>query len=158
MIKKYKLDEWLDIRYFQTVPAYDVDKILLNNYDITKLIPDFPTVAHQAICIAVFMGFKEIYLLGCDCTGFMSIAEAKLGEAEKAEYGYKIDSNEKARLQTVAKQRSLADELIAYGELFKKYEMIGHIFSKLGVKIYNSTPRSLLECFEYRKLEEVLKR
>ena len=158
MIKKYKLDEWLDIRYFQTAPAYDIDKILINNYDITKLIPDFPTVVHQAICIAIFMGFKEIYLLGCDCTGFMSIAEARLGEAEKAEYGYKVDEKEKARLQAVAKQRSIADELIGYGELFKKYDIINETFSKKGIRIYNSTPRSLLDSFEYKNLKEVLSR
>ena len=37
------------------------------SYDITDTIYSGPTILYEAVQIAVYMGFSEIYLLGVDC-------------------------------------------------------------------------------------------
>ena len=158
MIEEFKLNELLDIHYFQTADAYRLDRILKKTkLDFTKVIPDFPSVVLQAICLAVYMGFKEIYILGCDCTGFISTAQNKMKQAESAAYNYNISENEKKRLERVANERSIADELRGFAELFYDYEFLGDYCNNNEVHIYNATEGGLLDSYPRVKLDDVLK-
>ena len=144
MIEKYSLSHCLDIRYFATCPQYF--NILGNRYiDFTKVIPDFSTVVHIAICLAVYMGFTSIYLVGCDCSGFISTAQAKLKNAENSEYGYSISENEKKRMERVSNMTSIRDELAWYVNIFDTYKSLADYCKSRGVALYNATKDSLLE-------------
>ena len=153
MVKEFGLDRELDIYYYEQVDP--VDK-LPKFVDFTKLIPGFYTVIHYAVCLAIYLGFSEIYLLGCDCSGFISTAEAKLGEAEKSLYGYSVSENEKKRMEKVAKQTSLRNELAWYVGLFDDYQMINDYCKFHGVELYNASATTLLETIRRIDLETVL--
>jgi len=84
-------------------------------------------VIFSCLQVAFHMGFKEVYLLGCDCT-------FKKGVHFKDSWGYgHITSN--------------------WEPTFKKYEICKKIFEKNGRKIYNATVGGDLEVFERRQIE-----
>lgn len=90
------------------------------------------TVTYSAIQLAVYMGFKEIYLLGCDC-------DYSGDKQHFADYGIKVTSNPENRMLTAYK--------------FAKEYADTH-----GLKIYNATRGGKLEVFERVNLDEVLQK
>lgn len=156
MIKKYKLDEELNIHYIAHTNIRDLGGLTNKIFDATTVFPIFPTVVHYLICLAVFMGIKEIILLGCDCTGIISIAESRLGNAENALYGYKITENEKKRLETFQTVTSFRDEMKWQVDLFDSYDFLNQYCKRNGVKLKNATSPTLLENIDRVKLEELI--
>jgi hypothetical protein len=147
MIRKLRLDRYLTIRSFDDTPI-ESKKIKKADLDFTKLVPWFPTVIHYAICLAVYMGFSEIVLLGCDCTGFMTTAKTKMNKAEESLYGYTISENEKKRMEKVQELTSIRDELYCYVLLFDYYKALNVYCKKHGCRLYNATNPTLLESIE----------
>lgn len=155
MIQKFKLDEVLDIHYFEE--TY-LDRYMINswNLDFTRLVPGFSTVVHYIICLAMYMGFKEIILLGCDCTGIVSIAESRIGQAEKAAYGYSISKNEKKRMEKMQDLTSFRDEMQWWVNIFDDYSILDKYCIEHGVKLLNATNPTLLENVTRIELDNVL--
>lgn len=157
MIDQYHLDELSNVAYFQVLGLNSaiLEKGLI---DFTHGLPNYPTVIDYAICLAVYMGFRAIYLLGCDCTGFINIAQNKMAEARKNLYAYEISENAARRMERYAAQRDIRNELNSYVALFDEYEKLGAYCQRKGVELYNATDGGLLECLPRVKLEEVLGR
>ncbi|MCD7954224.1 MAG: hypothetical protein LUG93_00395 [Lachnospiraceae bacterium] len=156
MIEQYNLADELNIQYIAEVRYDDRSSILKRNVDFTRTIPWMESVTCYAICLAVYMGFKEIYLLGCDCTGFINIASSKMKQAENSVYAYNISSNEKERLERMFNKRRIRDELNAYVGLFDEYEVLGQYCKKNGVLLCDATDGGLIDCLPKVDLENVL--
>ncbi len=126
-------------------------------FDLTKSIPWFPTCIDYCIAIAMFMGFNEIYLLGCECTGFLKVTSIDSKNATDYSYGYSVSSNESDRIKQQVKVYGVADELemwvkiLRYYDYFEKYSKLKHI------KIVNCTDGGILESFERKSLDDVLR-
>lgn len=146
MIERNHLEKTLNIRYFGDI-GMDIPKALTfgGALNICEPLPIFSTVIHYAICLAVYMGFQEIFLLGCDCTGFISTAQAKLKNANQSEYAYSITDNEKKRMERISDKTSIRNELLWYAELFDTYDFMKRYCEKQGVKLLNATKNTLLE-------------
>ncbi len=92
--------------------------------DISLVVYDVSTVAYSLMQIAVYMGFEEIYLLGCDCN--------YSGEKQHfAEYGVKANNAEITE-----------KNLIVAFSAARKYA------DSHGIRIYNATRGGKLEVFE----------
>jgi hypothetical protein len=91
-------------------------------------------VSAMCLQIAYYMGFKEVYLLGCDCdyTGKQHFD----GEKRQLDQGKYTNSY--------------------WAEVFDEYKIIKDVFEEDNRKIYNSTVGGKLEVFERKKLEEVI--
>lgn len=154
LIKKFELDKDLDIAYFM-----DSGNIIASHIElpITRCMPSFPTVIHYAIYTAVYMGIKEIYLLGCDCTGILSTIQARMDTADKMAYSYHVTENERRRMARISQMTSIYDELTWFTEMFEIYEVIYKYCNRKKVKIVNLTEGSLLDLIPKGRLEEVLK-
>ena len=157
MISQYHLDDFMTIRYYDDC-VFPRNMYLSHNVDFTQLVPRFSSVVHYAICMAVYMGFSEIYLLGCDCSGFVTIGETKLKNAEAFQYTYEISENEKKRMERVFKNISVRDELASYVFLFDTYEDLRYHCEKRNVHLYNATPNSLLDTLEKVDIFNILER
>ncbi len=157
MIDKYHLDEYSNIAYFQSITLNSdiMEKTLI---DFTHCLPNYPTVIDYAICLAVYMGFSRIYLLGCDCTGFINIAQNKMAEARNNLYAFEISDNAAKRMERYSAQRNIRDELNSYVALFDAYNKLGVYCKRNGVKLFNATDGGLLECLPRVKLDEILKK
>ncbi|MCM1157446.1 MAG: DUF115 domain-containing protein [Bacteroidales bacterium] len=119
-------DNWI---YFPLNSAYHDYEARIGRYfskvsdDCYSVVYDGYSITYSLIQLAIYMGFKEIYLIGNDCN--------YLGDKHHfVEYGY-VDKNHK-----VVGNRMLA----AYYDLAKYIE-------NTDVKIYNATRGGMLEAF-----------
>lgn len=154
-VKQFGLDKDLDIHYFEQGYYYVSEK---RDVDFTRFTPAFSTVVHYLICLAVYMGFQEIYLLGCDCTGIVSIIDNYLNKGEEAKYAYQISENEKKRMQRIQQQTKVRDELVSTVRLFDDYERLLKYCTARQVKLFNATNPTLLDTIPKVDLMSVLKK
>ena len=123
--------------------------------DYSTAIPSFRTVIHYCITLAVYMGFSEIYLLGCDCTGFVSYAAAQDEHTDKNyQYGYAISDVEKKRMQK-AYSKPIDQLLIVYGKLIRDYSILEKYCRKHQAKLVNCTAGGVLNSLERQRYEDV---
>lgn len=155
MVDRESLDKEIDIVYFADCGA-DFTGIS-DDIIFDKPTPSFPTVIQYAITLAVYMGFKEIYLLGCDCSIIANTISAIIGNNEKVQYGYKVDKNEFERMHKAKSNVSLKKELYNNARLFDYYEMLYNYCQNRNVKLVNLTQGSLLDTIPKEDIREVIK-
>lgn len=117
-----------DYRYSNKLSAKYSDNAFRTVYDSYS-------ITFSLMQIAIYMGFKEIYLLGCDCNQ----AVGKVNHF--IENGY-VESSDK--LSTAA------DRMIFSHNEIKKF------CDARGVKVFNATRGGALEVYPRVKLEEVI--
>lgn len=91
------------------------------------------SVVFLALQIIFYLGFKEVYLLGCDCD--YSGMHRFDGSKTENLVGMAVGETEK---------------------VFSSYKMYKEIFEKHDRKIYNATVGGKLEVFERKSLEEII--
>ena len=106
----------------------DDHKRLSNNISICSY--DEETVVFHAIQLAIYMGIKEIYLLGTDCNYNLSKV-------------YAVDHGKKA-------DRSIGPRMIKSYEVVKRFEDI------YGFRVYNATRGGMLEVFPRVNFDSLL--
>lgn len=104
--------------------------------DAEKVVYDGASVVYAAIQIAVYMGFKKIYLLGVDCNYDTSILH---NESLSYSKDYKYDWTKQTGLTMIEGFKSA-----------KEYA------DNHGISIYNATRGGMLEVFPRVKLEDVV--
>lgn len=117
--------------------------------DLAGIIPRVQTVPIMVLMIAMYIGFREIYLLGVDHDWFI-----------KKEYKYFFEniSNEPTLTREGVLKTTLWDELPVVTKVWAHYRAIKQISQANGVRIYNATHGGMLDEFERIRLEDVLKR
>ncbi|NLL06785.1 MAG: DUF115 domain-containing protein [Clostridiaceae bacterium] len=125
---------------------YLFDKAVLNeNYlfdmNLDSCIPASINVILSCIISASYMGFSEIYLLGCDATLFIP----------KPEHFYKSTKEEEN------KKESMEDKLMFASLMFKGYRILNEYCTKKGIKIYNATDGGALDVFPRVEYENIVK-
>ena len=133
----HNLPDWI-----KAYPMHLLDHRLLNwkrnpqwtfSDDCYGALYHVPSIVFYVLQFACYMGFKEIYLLGCDCN-------YNLPSAHFIEYH---DDN-------LLPAKSFGNELITTHEAFKKYA------DSRGIKVINCTRGGMLEVYPRMQLEEVL--
>lgn len=125
--------------YYGGVPYENCFKI-----DLTTKTMNLVAVSTQAICTAIYMGFKKIYLLGCDHDGILYFGKSRHFYKESlAEF--KDDWS-----------GGLLTEFEGGLNLWKTYLAIKKIANLENIEIINLTPGSLLDVFERNSLVNVL--
>lgn len=159
MVRRYHLDDTLDIRYFAAVQFTKERYLKKDNIDFTRVVCNWPTVVQIAITAAFYMGFTEIYLIGVDSTGIINIAKAKMKEySDGTEYGYTVNDNDIKRMEKTNSFYTFEQELRNQAFLFDDYALISQYAIRKGIRIYNATPGGLLEYFERVKYEDVVRK
>lgn len=106
--------------------------------DITKKVFMGGNVTNVILQICFYMGFKEIYLLGCDCN-------YKGANVHSSLTGYSDDD----------KLFETADYI--GWSMIKDHECAKKTADKLGVKIYNATRGGMLEVYPRVDLDNILR-
>ena len=116
------------------------------NLDISKEVYTGDSVIIDfCLPLAFYMGFSEIYLVGCDM-------DYGLDQAEDFSRGYFYD----ARLTTASRQTVKYLKKEWYENVIASYMVARRIFEQEGRKIYNATLGGKLEVFERVDLEKIL--
>ena len=115
------MNKYLDLNFFshrlELTEKFDLE------FDFSRFVPNLHSVVMYEIIMAIYMGFSEIYLLGCDCTSIITAVNMRLHEGEGAEYGYKMTENEKERLKKRNSNILMEDELRSFSEVFRAYRI-----------------------------------
>jgi len=111
--------------------------------DIAKYVLNGHTIVND-IClqVAYYLGFNEVYLLGCDCSYSGKVHHFD-GDNYDFQYG---GAKEKEFLRREKRRWDLT---------FKAYEICKKVFEESNMKIYNATVGGMLEVFERKSLEEI---
>ena len=120
--------------------------------DLTGIIPRVQTVPIMALMIAMYMGFKTIYLLGTDHDWFV-----------KKEYKYFFDRALQPAKETGMQADGMLttllwDELPAMRKIWEQYRAVKHIAAAAGAQIYNATSGGMLDEFDRVLLEDLFQR
>lgn len=136
--KKRAIDEkWIE--YPLNTAYHDYDKTVLDKYyasfsdDCYQVVYNGYSITYSLLQIAVYMGFKEIYILGADNN------YSSAGKHHFMEHGHFASDADKATYRLNA----------AY-QCAKKYA------DAHGVSVFNVTRGGMLEVFPRKKLEDVL--
>lgn len=104
--------------------------------DFTRRIPIANNVVNTAIALAIYAGYKEIILLGCDFNSFAS---------PKSIHCYHEENDERIF--------SLGFELFCYSFVAEDHMEIDAYAKRNGIKIYNATQGSLIDAYEKIDME-----
>lgn len=154
ILKKYELQKPLfltDYRTYSIVKDNDYEKNTLflfnKKFPITKIESCIDknmyigqNVVSTTILIAIFMGFKEIYLLGCDYNSFATqVGEHCYDDTDELVYGV----------------YNLEFYLKFYALTTRIHYLIAKLAFKKGVKIINLTTGSLLDAYPREDISSV---
>lgn len=152
-VKKNHLDEFLNIYYYQEYGTIPLEKATLN---LSSLMPEVGSAVLSAVNIAIYMGFSEIYLLGCDCTDILTVISAKNSVIASAQYAYEDDSFVETQVKYMLGERPLEFIYELQAKKFAAFRKIYEICKEEGVKIFNCTEGGILEGIPRKKYEDVL--
>lgn len=145
-IQKNKISHKKNIFYFKS----DVSNLMKEpnecSEDISIYIANGFTVTYAAIQVAIYMGYKEIYLLGVDCD--YPKVTGKFGVLEK--------SNKKAHFEMIKDT-----ENVSYGYAYEEgmisaYQKAKDFAVKKDIKIINVTRGGKLEVFERMSFDDFI--
>lgn len=126
------------------------------NTDISRVIPNTKNVIIACIIIAAYMGFEEIYLLGCehDFLAYPNNYEWSPHFYKNEDFDMKNPDDVKKYNLSVTSYESVINHA---GKLFKNYRLLKEKLAKekLSVKIYNATPNSFLDVFPMIDFEDI---
>ena len=125
--------------------------------DFSGRTPGFATVVQWCIALAVYMGFKEIYLLGCDNTAIIQTYNAFL-DNDVDGYAYEVSEQEKQRIKNLVSAQSLEAYTISHLRTFEDYRILKKYCDRRCVKLVNCTPKSLIDCLPKENVYDVLAR
>lgn len=143
-----------NIRYLATNGFFNEN--LKFNIDISKVIPNTKNVIVACILIAVYMGFEEIYLLGCEHDFLSSPTNLEWSKHfyKTEDFNIKNPEDVKRYNLTVTSYESAINHAV---KLFRNYRILKNklVREKPNVKIYNATPNSFLDVFPFINFEDV---
>ncbi|MFA5743030.1 MAG: 6-hydroxymethylpterin diphosphokinase MptE-like protein [Candidatus Paceibacterota bacterium] len=141
-IQKYNLFQKQKVYYLAIGGEMKENKCF--HSDIDKPIPSLINVVLPNLFVAHYMGFKEIYLLGCDHDWLAQPSDA-----------YPTHFYDKEPLYKKSFSLSYEKTIPYVLDLFRSYRLIKEKFS--DVKIYNATAGGFLDVFPRVDYEEIVK-
>lgn len=151
-VEKFGLDSDINVNYY-------ADNAFVNEkeeIDFTGFIRVGYTVVQYAIRLALYMGFKEIYLLGCECTTIMNVINARLSSYTSVTHCYEIDDKEKERAKNMYFSLPMQEYYKSELGVLEEYRLLREYCEDRGVKLRNCTPGGLLEEIPRENYEDVV--
>ncbi len=148
-IEKQQLFDKNEVFYlFYEPPVQEVHQAGQMNLDITSQRMHMGHTVINIFClpIAYYLGFKEIYLLGCDCDYGMQKSE----DSRSYFYDSAQHTSEAPDFEWLRKSWE------ANGPMIQAYVIAKKEFESKGRKIYNATAGGKLEVFPRVKLEDII--
>lgn len=154
-IKNFKLDDIINVNIYKSGLIFTDNFKKDIHYD--NITPSFNTVVQWAITMAIYMGFSEIYLLGCDTTTIITRINAALKEGTM-QYAYEITANEKSRIQKVEDNYTMETKFMTEVGVLRGYRLLYEYTLKKGIKLRNCSTSTIVDSIPKEKYEDVLLR
>ena len=118
-------------------------------------VPSGATVMTFMLELAMYMGFKDIYLIGVDCTSSL----VSNGHCAKGYVNPDLVQKDIERVRKRLNDPTLTAEQVAayyYDQSTFSYKVLRDYAEGHGIHIYNATRGGMLEVYERRNLDEVV--
>ena len=152
-VKVNHLDDFLNVNYI--VARKSILDDIIDDFSIDSTIYYGTTVVQYAIQIAISMGFREIYLLGCDTTNIVTVLNTAMEKSNSEMHAYDNDDTEeiyKNMLKKVSMTYMFYDQYI----LFLGYSKWSDYCKNRTIKLINCTSKTLINDIDRKNLDEVL--
>lgn len=117
--------------------------------DISSAVFSVRTVPVMCILIAMYMGFKEIYLLGTEYDKIMT---------GRYTYFYGKGNDYNGHMRDGENIQPLCEQFDGYSKTWKQWRYLKDIAQKNNIKIYNATLGGILDEFERVNYEQIFKK
>ena len=145
----------LENKLFNYDKVYYIDfddtrsRIFNKRFELTGCVPSVSSVSIMALMLAIYLGFKEIFLLGIEHTSF------KLdGNFEYRHFYEGKDANATGEMPN---PEDLEVEFSGLVNLWQQYKVLRSCATAKGIKIFNATEGGLLDLFSRVKYETLFK-
>ncbi len=155
-INAHRLNTILNINYISMMGSVDTIAINSKNLDLTESLPGMTTVVQYAIMIAIYMGFKEIYLLGCDSTAIITTLNCALEEKNELMHAYDNDNTEK-EIKGLLKNWRISKVFYDQYLLFLGYDKLGSYCLNNEIDLFNCCSKSLIDSVKYINFQDLFK-
>jgi len=116
------------------------------NFDLTKPIMRYRTIAINAMQLAIYCGFSELYLVGFDHDWILNYKKTRHFYREEEDVRQKNNKNKNFReWKTI---NDFENYLKDYLKLWGQYKFVKQKALEHGIKVYNATNGGLLDMFE----------
>ncbi|MCI7040912.1 MAG: DUF115 domain-containing protein [Lachnospiraceae bacterium] len=134
-----------DIKAYYLYPYYDPTQGSELKVDITKPIYTCRTVVQLAVVVAIYMGYEEIYLLGCDGTNILDDFNSIL--TGKTLHTHFYDSKERFKYKDEVK---ITSEYVCYAQyrVYLMWRLISEYCKKNNIVLKNVIKETLIDSIE----------
>lgn len=155
-VNKYELNKYLDVSYFLSYGSLSEYIDYGIELDYTSTVPGFGTVVQWCITAAIYMGFSEIYLLGCDNSGLMGTMKTLLEESNDNSHVYSTSINEEIRKKRVFNSFKFEDHVSCYYNTIISYRLLFEYCSKNNIRLINCSSNTLIDSIPRASIEDIL--
>jgi len=136
------------IEQFNPVGVEGYDWLVKKACDSGRGLPRPRNVLIPAIMVGIWLGYKDIYLLGADHSWLRTLDVDENNNVVSIQPHFYADGEEEhKRVATLFRDIRLHELLWGFHLAFKGYHVIKRYASTIGVNIYNSTPGSYIDAF-----------
>lgn len=126
------------------------------DFDLADLMPGFQNIVQYAIASAIYMGFKEIYLLGCDSTGIITKIDSVMDQGIEKCYGYDLGEKGQKYVNSLLDCFSIEEQFAGWTRIFHLYGELYKYCSKRKIKLINCSKKTIIESIPRVSLEKVI--
>ena len=151
LIDKYHEDLRDKSYYLRT--RYNLLTLKKAKVNISKTIMTIPTVLTQCLTVAIYLGFKEIYLLGFDLDQICHTNDQTYGRfygmSKITETEFEKDANQRLDVETT-------DGWYTWWLMNKQFFLIKHFADQNNISIVNGTQGGILSYFKREPIENII--
>ena len=151
LIDKYHEDLRDKSYYLRT--RYNLLTLKKAKVNISKTIMTIPTVLTQCLTVAIYLGFKEIYLLGFDLDQICHTNDQTYGRfygmSKITETEFEKDANQRLDVETT-------DGWYTWWLMNKQFFLIKDFADQNNISIVNGTKGGLLSYFKREPIENII--
>lgn len=146
----------IDIKRFNMVGIDGAEGLKHYFFDSRLAMPRPRNVLIPSIMAAIWLGYKEIYIVGADHSWMKTIdVDSDNHVVSIQPHFYKDNKKELDRSKSAYANIRLHEVVHSFYVAFKAYHAIARYAAKKGISIYNATPESFIDAFERRKLDSL---
>lgn len=144
------------IERFNPIGVEGYNWLIKKACDTRRGLPRPRNVLIPAIMTGIWLGYKEIYLLGADHSWLRTLDVDENNTVVSIQPHFYADGEEEhKRVATMFRDIHLHQLLWGFHLAFKGYHIIQRYASSIGVNIYNSTPGSYIDAFPRRSIDQI---
>ncbi len=132
--------------------AFGEPRYSSSDIDITRPVPAPLSVTISTLEVALYMGFKEVYLLGCDHHWILHSHESSHLHQENAHAFAQVGGNDHANAPGETYFEGQCQHLV---NLWRQYRVLDAIAKTKGTQIFNATEGGILDLFPRVRLNSL---